>query len=302
MLMRTQKKFLLFVLGGLLLAFSAAQSQEINCVVRVNYESVSTANKDLLRDFESDIRDYLNNYKWGADNLEEKIRCTFDINIQNVVGENRYSAQVFIGSMRPVFDSDKNSAVLRLFDEGWEFTYIKGRPINHNPYTFSDLASFLDFYVYMIIGYDYDTYIPMGGTSFFQRAADIASLGRSSGGKGWGPAKSGFSRQQLIEDILNARFANMRKASYKYHFSGLDSLATARDAALANIADAITMIGETKQGADPRNQIIKSFFDAKYLEIAELFLGYQDSNIYLTLASIDPSHQTTYEEYRRRSR
>lgn len=294
--------FLLTIIAFVVLFPPVLHAQELLCDVRVNYDAVPAANKDLLVNFESDVREYLNNYKWGSDNLEERIACTFDINIQSVVGQDRYSAQVFIGSSRPIYNAAQNSAVLRLFDEAWEFTYVKGRPINHNLYSFNDLASFMDFYAYLILGYDYDTYDNLNGTPHFQKAADIVSLARSSGGKGWQPAKSGFSRLQLMDEILNAKFAPVRTASYKYHFAGLDSLATSRERALQNIVDAIMMIGEVKKGADPRNQILRIFFDTKFKEIAELMVERGDPNMFLELVGIDPTHQTTYEEYRRRIR
>lgn len=279
------------------------RAQDLDCTVRVNYESVSNTNKDLLVNFENDVRDYINNYKWGQDNLDERIKCTFDINIQSVVGQDRYAAQVFIGSSRPIYNSEQNSVILRLFDEAWEFTYVRGRPITHSTFTFNDLASFLDFYSYLIIGYDYDTFDALNGTPHFQRAADIASLARSSGGKGWQTGKgSNFSRVQLIEEILNTKFAPVRRASYMYHFTGLDSMAVAREKAYANIAESIRMIGEVKRSADARNQIIKTFFEAKYQEVSELFVGYSDPKIFLDLVAADPAHQATYEEYRRRSR
>lgn len=273
-------------------------AQELDCTVKVNYESVSTTNKDLLVNFEADVREYMNNYKWGNDVLDEKIKCALDIFIKNATGD-RYSAEVFIGSQRSVLNSGGTKGVLRLKDDAWEFTYVKGRPIIHNPYSFNDLASFLDFYAFLIIGYDYDTYEKLSGTPFFQKAADICNLGRATGGKGWQPTKTGYSRIQLIDEILNSKFAPVRLASYKYHFSGLDSLATSRTRALKNAHDAILMIGQVRKSADPRSQIIKVFFDVKFQELAELFIGY-DPKVYLDLASIDVSHQTTYEEYRKK--
>jgi hypothetical protein len=283
-------------------ASSYLSAQQIQCDVRVNYESIPSTHKDLLVDFQADLQNYLNNWNWGSDNLDEPIRCTMEIFMQNVIGDNRYSAQVFVGSSRPIYNGNQTSAVLRLKDDTWEFTYVKARPINHNLYTFNDLASFLDFYAYLIIGYDYDTYDNLNGTPHFQKAADIASLGRSAGAKGWQPTGSGFSRLQLIEEILNARYAPVRSASYRYHFAGLDSLAIAPELAFKNIREAIRMIGDVKRTADARNQIIRVFFDTKYKELAELFVGYPDPSVYAELATVDPTHQTTYEEYRKKTK
>ncbi len=202
----------------ILLALSTpSQAQQIECTVKVNYQSVGASNKDLLVNFEEDVRSYMKNYQWGSEQLDEKIKISLDIFIQGASGENRYMAQAFIGSQRAILGAKKNTAVMRIFDEAWEFTYIKDRPINHAPNSFSDLASFLDFYAYLALGYDYDTYDPLGGTPWFAKASDIASLGRTSSQKGWQQATSGYSRAQLITDLLNPTVAPIREASYQYH-------------------------------------------------------------------------------------
>ena len=275
-----------------------ALSQEVDCTVQVNYDPLPTTNKELMVNFASDLRDYLNNYRWGQENLEEKVKCTFNIYVQAVVGEDRYSAQVFVGSQRKIFGTGNSTAVLRLFDDSWDFTYVKNRPFNHNSYGFNDLTSFLDFYVYLILGYDYDTFDPMSGAAFFQKAAEIASLGGNSGTKGWAPSTSTYSRPQLISEILSPVFEQVRRASYMYHFAGIDSLSTDRTRAYRNILQALESIAAVKKRADPRNIIIKTFFDTKYQEIAATFQDYPDPDVYAELSAIDPAHIKTYAEYR----
>jgi hypothetical protein len=275
-------------------------AQQVDCTVKVNYEAIGTSNKDLLQDFERNVRSYINDFQWGSDQIEEKVHCTVDIFVQSVVGENKYMAQVFIGSQRPIYGGNKNTAVVRLFDEAWEFTYVKERPLNHTPYAFNELTSFLDFYIYLILGYDYDTYESLAGTPWFQKASDLTSLGRSTSQKGWQPITSGYSRTQLVTDLLNPTVSAIRVASYHYHFGGLDSLGTDKAKAFANIVKAIDVIGATRKNIDPRNLVFKAFFDTKYMELADILQEYPDRSIYLTLSRIDPYHQMTYEEYRQK--
>jgi hypothetical protein len=286
---------------GVVLTLPAA-AQQVDCTVQVNYESVTSANKDLLVDFANDVRNYVNNYQWGSEQIQEKVKCTLDIFIQQVTGENRYIAQVFVGSQRPIYGSNKGTAVVRLLDEVWEFTYIKGRPINHTPNNYNDLTSFLDFYIYLILGYDYDTYENLGGTPWFQKALDVASLGRSSGQKGWQLVTTGYSRTQLVTELLNPSVAQMRTVVYKYHFSGLDSLAADRPKAIANIAAAVEKASAARKSVEARNLAVKTFFDTKYLELADILLEYPDPTIYIKLGRVDPYHQMTYEEYRTKKR
>jgi hypothetical protein len=292
----------LAMIAFMLVCALPAQSQQVDCTVTVNYEAVGTANKDLLRDFENEIRNYVNNYQWGTEQLDEKVKCNVDVFIQSVTGENRYMAQLFVGSQRPIFGTKKSTASVRLFDEAWEFTFLKDRPINHNPYAFNDLTSVLDFYVYLILGYDYDSYERLGGTPWFQKASDVASMARTSSQKGWQLVTTGYSRTQMVTDILNPTVIPVRASFYQYHFNGLDSIAVDRQKGWEQMKRAIEQIGVAKKGIDARNLAFKSFFDTKYLEIAETFFEYPDPNFFILLSKIDPSHQKTYDEYRLKKR
>ena len=276
------------------------EAQQADVTVLVNYDQIASTNKDLLRDFESDVRTYLSSYNWGGGNPGDKVKCTFNIRFQSVIGDNRYSAQVFVGSVRDIYQSSQSTVVIRFFDELWEFTYTKTKPLTHSPYSYDDLTSFLDFYMDLLMGYDADTFEKMSGTPLFQKAADVASMGRSTGQKGWQPATSGYSRIQLIDELMSTTFQPVRAASWYYHFAGLDSMAINRDRAWQNMITAITMIGDVKRNADIRNVVIKSFFEAKAKELADKFTDYPDVSVYGLLESVDPNHQQVYEEAKAR--
>jgi hypothetical protein len=276
---------------------NSVRAQEVDCTVQVNFEAVSLGHKDLLVDFAADIREYLRGHRWGSDDSGDKIQCALNIFIQAAIGENRYAAQAFIGSQRPIYNSDKNTAVLRLLDDQWEFTYVRNRPIIHDLYTYNDLTSFLDFYMYVIIGCDYDSYEPLSGNAYFQKAADVANLGRSNGAKGWQQTTTSYSKLKLIDELLNPKFAPLRLASYRYHYAGLDSLSTNPANAYKNIIRAVEEIGKLRTEVDPRNASIRAFFDTKAPEIADLFQTYDDPSVYLKFIKADPSHQTIYEQY-----
>ena len=298
--MNTIRSATIVVLLVLLALASPVSAQQVDVTVLVNYEAIPTTNKDLLRDFENDVKTYLSNYNWGPGSPGDKVKCTVNVFFQSVIGDNRYSAQVFIGSQREIYKSAQSTAVVRLFDGLWEFTYMKTRPLNHNPNTYDDLTSFLDFYMYLVMGYDFDTYERLSGTPLFQKAADVASQGRSTGQKGWQPATSGYSRAQLIDELMSTTFQPVRAASWYYHFAGLDSLALNRDRAWKNILSAVQLIADAKKNADHRNVVIKSFFEAKAKELADVFVEYPDPAVYTFFSSVDPNHQQAYDDARNR--
>ena len=282
----------------ILLFPSPGIAQQIDVTVLVNYEAIPTTNKDLLRDFASDVKTYISNYNWGPGSPSDKVKCTINIFIQSVVGDNKYSAQVFIGSQREIYKSAQSTAVVRLFDNLWQFTYVKTKPLNHNLNSYDDLTSFLDFYMYLVMGYDYDTFEKLSGAPLFQKAADVASQGRSTGDQGWQPATSGYSRIQLIEELMSAVYQPVREASWYYHFAGLDSLSINRERGWQNMLTGIQKIAEAKKNADPRNVVIKTFFEAKAKELADVFVDYPDPSVYSLFAAVDPNHQQAYDEAR----
>jgi pyruvate-formate lyase-activating enzyme len=99
---------------------------------------------------------------------------------------------------------------------------------------------------------------------------------------------------------MSTTFQPVRAASWYYHFAGLDSLALNRDRASKNILYAVQLIADAKKNADPRNVVIKSFFEAKAKELAEIFADYSDPSVFTFFASVDPNHQQVWDEARNR--
>ena len=277
--------------------FSAAPAQILDVTLKINTENISVNYRENIRDFQADLENYLHNFQYGDPNNKERIPVTLEIFLLSGTEDGKYTAQVFVGASRPIYGSNQSTATVRILDELWEFTYQRGRALDHTTFSFSDLTSFLDFYMLFVLGFDYDTYDRLGGTPFFIKAGDVASLGESSGLKSWTPTLGGFTRTRFAREMLSPQFDPLRKATWKYHFAGLDSLAFNRPRAQQTMLEALEEIGASRKSIDPQNLSIKAFFDTKYLEIAQVFLDYPDRNVYGRLMRIDPNHQKTYEEY-----
>ncbi|MDI6766643.1 MAG: DUF4835 family protein [Bacteroidota bacterium] len=295
-------KYCFIIIVFFLLLFSHLTAQEIECEVKLNLESLtSSGGRDNLSDFTQQIKQYINSYRWTTEDYgDEKIKCTMDISIQGTKGEHQYVAQVFIGSQRPIYKAERNSAIVRLMDDKWEFEYIRNQTLTHIDSRFSPLLSFIDFYMYLILGYDADTYTSNGGTPYFQKAYDIVNSARGSATdtKGWDLAPQGtYSRAQLIDELLNPKFQDFRKAVHIYYYRGIDSLFTKKTRPLKRMLQALDKIGKLRQKINQPSLVIRTFFDTKYLEIAESFQKYTDPAIYNRLSEFDPEHKKTYDEY-----
>jgi hypothetical protein len=278
-------------------------AQELNCDVTVNIEQVPSASRDYLKNFEADIEQYLNNFRWTTEDLGgEKIHCSMNIFFLPGAGENRYTAQVFIGSRRPVYKgvqkTDKETIILRVLDEKWEFEYLPNKPLYHDDFQFDPMADFLDFYANLILGFDFESYTELSGTPYFQKALNIC--GQAAGSpyaSEWQSASVNYSRFSLADELISPKYQSYRLAFYMYHFEGIDLLETESITGLTAMLSAVESIAEIRQKQNPRSILLKTFFDTKYQELAEQFLKYPDRAVYKRLTAADPNHQTTYEEY-----
>ncbi|MBI1804474.1 MAG: DUF4835 family protein [Ignavibacteriae bacterium] len=293
-------KFFLAILS-FLLALTPVAAQEIECTVTTNVEALAGDARENLNDFISQVQQYINSYRWTSVDLGgEKIKCTMDIQFKGSPRDGHYSVQAFIGSQRPIFQSGGSStALVRLKDDNWEFDYIRSTPFIHNDDRFDPLMSFIDFYTYIILGYDFDSYKAGDGTPYFQKALEIANKARGSGnaGVGWeATSQNTYSRGLLVDELLNARFYDCREAFYKYHYRGLDLLAKDDVRARKNMLAALEKIGQLQDRINQRTQMIKLFFETKHLEIAQTFAKDPDLTVFTRIIRIDPAHQSDYEK------
>lgn len=273
---------------------------ELNVRVNVELQNLPTAHREYLEtDFVDKVRDYMSRRWTDVDFGNEQIPVELSINFQNATPDYRYSAQLFVGSSRPIYNQGRNTVVLRLIDDNWEFSYPPGTPLLYDEFSYNSLTTMLDFYAFLIIGMDFDTYEPLAGTPYFERAANVARIAQRSGGRGWDRAGTGYSRLGFIDDLLSSRNHRFREAVFHYHYNGLDLLSIDRSRGHESIIEAIEMLAEIRT-TDPRNLPVRMFFDTKFSELADVLLDYPDRSVYDRLSTIDPAHRSTYEEYRRR--
>ena len=176
--------------------------------------------------------------------------------------------------------------------------------MNHDESRFDPLMSLLDFYAYVILGYDFDTYKAGDGTQFFQKAGEILNKARNTGGgKGWDlPTQAAYSRAGLIDELVTPKYYDIREASFRYHYRGLDLLYKDDAKARKAIFSALEKISNLQAKINQRSLLIRLFFETKYLEISEVFQRDPDLTVYTRLSKIDPAHQTSYEEYSKKAR
>jgi len=206
----------------------SAKAQDLNARVTVLAPKIQTTNKRIFDQLATAMKDFLNGRKWAADpiNPEEKIDCTFILNVTSWDGNATFSGELQVQSSRPVFNSSYSTALMIINDKSFDFTYQPGQTIDYSDQSFtSNLSSVMAFYAYVIVGMDYDSFSRFGGTPYFTAAQNVTNLAQSSSYKGWKAFDGNLNRYWLCENLNNKLYAPLRSFMYDYHRNGLDIMA-----------------------------------------------------------------------------
>ncbi len=287
----------LAVLGALLLA-SPVDGQELRCRVQIDDSQISGAESefDFLDDLERQIREYMNQRSWTDDAFlpHERISCSMQIVLQESISLSEFRARLVVTTRRPIYGTSQSSVVARVNDPEWRFEYSRGSSLNHDLDRYDPLTSVLDFYAYLILGYDYDTFSPLGGTPFFDRAQTVADQAEGSGDPGWSSVGTQQTRVQLLSNLRAQRHEPLRRVYYKYHRKGLDRFVQETEAARKTLMEVLRTL-RTLRDRLSQSFALNLFFATKNQELTAIFeesdLEGQAQGL---LVQMDPSHSSQY--------
>lgn len=284
-----------------LLAGGPLRAQELDCSVRVDKRALAGNEFSFLDDLPRELDEYLNRQKWTDDRFEEyeRIRCSFNITITESEGLDRFRATAVISATRPIYGSAQTTSTLQVVDSDWSFQYARGEPLVFSPTQFDDLTSFIDFYTYLILGYDYDSFEELGGDPFFAKAREISELAQGQGAAGWESIAQDRSRSTLIQQLVDPRFQPLRRAHFLYHFGGLDRFSREPEAAWENVATTLSALYDLYTEVS-RRYATDVFFGAKSRELAAMLEeAPQRGELYALLIEMDGAHQQDYDRLTR---
>ena len=280
-------------------------SQIFNCEVQVIAPTLQNnpANEEIFSSLQNAMIEYINfGYNWTNDKFEqhEQIDVSFLLTLNSKSG-NDFSGKLQITSQRPVFNSDYKSLLMSYIDKNVTFKYIRNSPIQYFEGQHVDnLADILAYYIYMILGYDYDSFSMEGGTPYFNKADQILSICQSASEPGWkAPDGDGSNnRFWLIQNALQPQFTSLRKTFYNYHISGLDQCYINRDTCIKEITSSVNDLLEIHKSR-PSSLNMQLFFNAKYEELIKIYLPTSPSErnkIYNLVSQLDPSRIKAYNK------
>lgn len=284
-----------------LLKIGNLQAQELRCEVRVNSSQVEGSDKTLYQSLQTSLYEFLNNNKFTDINFKqtEKIECSMLINIKS--RENDYlSGEISIGLSRPIYKTNYNSPLFNYIDKRFYFEYMDGQALDFNPNTYiSNLTSTIGFYVYVILGLDFDSFSLFGGEPFFKIAEQIAGAAPQdpNSENGWNTTGR-QNRYAIISDINNESYRQLRQFIYEYHRLGLDVMAEKPEQGRETIFNCITYL----QSVYERNSMcyfLQLIIESKRDEIIQIFSQgsfKEKSETARIMKAIDPSQSSRYDE------
>jgi len=267
------KKF--FTLFSILIIFGFGHSQELLANVTINYQQIQGSNVQAYKTLEKSLRDFVNNTSWTGKRLQnfEKIKCNFAIVINQKTGGNTYNASIVVQANRPVYNSTYDSPLININDNNFSFEYTENENLVFNERQFSgkNLIDVVSFYVYIILGYDGDSFKVRGGQPWFEKAQKIANNSVNQNFAGWSVVEGPRTRAGLIDNMMKPEQNTLRNVFYTYHRAGLDNLAKQNQAnAKKVIADALLQL-KAYENDFQMNYPVNIFIDTKKNEIFEIF-------------------------------
>ncbi len=267
------KKF--FILYSLLFFVVMGNAQELLANVTINYQQIQGSNVQMFKSMEKSLRDFINNTSWTGKKLQnfEKIKCNFGIIINQKTGGNTYNANIIVQASRPVYGTTYDSTLLNINDSNFSFEYAENENLIFNERQFSgkNLIDVISFYVYLVLGYDADSFKVRGGQAWFEKAQKISNNSQNQSFPGWSVLEGPRTRGGLIDNLLKPEQNTLRNVFYSYHRSGLDNLGKQDQTSAKRIISESLLQLKIYENNFQMNYPVNVFIDTKKNEIFQIF-------------------------------
>jgi len=302
-------KNILFTISICIVFASSLHAQELAATITIQSSKVDNqVDPKIFPQLQIQLKDFINQRKWANDAFsnEEKIDCSFYITIESVASPGVYDAKLSIVSNRPVFNASYSSSVLNMQDAKFTFKYQLSQPIEFNENRIqgadpleSNLTATLAYYIYIILGLDYDSFAPKAGMPYFNKALNIVfNAPEGSGISGWKSYDGQRNRYILIDNLTKSGNDKVHDVIYSYYRDGLDQMTDKPELAKSNILNALINLEQMNEGA-VSGMLIPLFMQAKFSEIVGIFNKSDKATrkqLLTTLSSLDIANINKYKE------
>ena len=264
----------LLCLGLLSIAPVLTEAQELNARVTINSDQVQATNKQVFTTLQNALTEFINNKKWtdATFAINERIECSMTILITEIVSDNSFKGEIQVQARRPVYNSSYTTTLLNHRDTEFSFDYTEFEPLEYTENVLnSNLIATVVFYIYTILGLDFDSFSPQGGSAFLQQAQQIVSLAQAqTSWTGWKAFENDRNRHALATALQDNTSEAFREMWYNYHRKGLDEMAANPDRGRTTIIGLLPVLEQVKS-TRPTSPLLQMFADAKLDEVVLIY-------------------------------
>lgn len=288
-------RLILSILTYFIAAGISLSAQELNCVIEVNSDRV-TGNEQVFESLQEAINEYMNTTKFTSAQFSpnEKIECRLFLTVSEYT-DDVVKGDIQVQSIRPVYNSSYTTTLLNFKDDKIEFEYRQNEPLRFSETTMeSNLTAILNYYAYLFIALDFDSFSPRGGDPYYDRLATIVQLAQSSGEVGWKSFEDNRNRAAVLSALTDPQSVVLRDMIYQYHRKGLDEMSVSPDKGRSTITlslDALRKVYETS----PMSVGLNMWRDAKLDELVNIYSKGSQSerdDVYSLLMTLYPTEQS----------
>lgn len=282
--------------------FMTVGAQELNCQVEINSDQVQGTDKSMFDNLKTAISDYLNTTQFSSAQFatNEKIECRFFLTIKEK-NDNTYTGDIQVQSIRPVYNSTYTTNLINFKDSKVEFTYQDGEPLIFNLSAMeSQLTAILNFYAYLFLAVDFDSFSLHGGQQFWDQLSMIVQQAQSSGESGWRQFEDTKNRSAVLSAFTDQNTSMLRDLLYTYHRDGLDQMSVSPDKGRANITSSLSALTSVNS-VNPMSVGLSMFKDSKLDELVNIYskaAQTERDNVYNLLNAIYPTEQERLNKIR----
>ena len=233
----------------------------------------------------------------------EKINCKLMLTLSSWDNNTGMMAgDLQIQSQRPVFNSTYTTSLINFRDTKVNFVFETGQQLVFSEMEMEDnLTAILNFWAYMILALDFDSFELNGGNPYYDKAAQVVRMAQSSGESGWKAFEDNTNRSAVLSAFTDNQMAPIRQLLYDYHRMGLDQMVVTVDKGRSTITHTLENLGKIYEVA-PMAVCLTMFKDAKLDELVNIYSKANTSEketVYEMLYQVYPSETNRLDQIKR---
>lgn len=281
-----------------------AVAQELNARITINHSQIQGTDNAVFDELTQTLTQFVNDRQWTHLQFQknERINCSFNITVTKYdKSSNLFTCKALIQASRTAYNSSYTTTIFSNQDNDFNFEYAQFDQLQFNEEQVDNqLTALFAYYAYLIIGFNLDTYAPMGGEDVLQRCMNLANNSQNLNFTGWKAFDNDRNRFAIINDYLDGAMKPFRQLQYDYYRTGMDEMAANAERGRTNISTALEKDLKKCHEDRPLSRLPMLWTDYKRDELANIYKGKgtqkEKETVYDILFTINASQNNAWQK------